>query len=90
MLIRILGAVDLIAGLILIFGGSFAFPDKMLLILGGILLVKSLLGFFKDFASWIDFSTGIVFLLSSIISMPGIVGLIFGLLIIQKGVISFF
>jgi len=89
MLIKIFGIFDLIAGAILIFGVGANLPIQILLGFGIILLAKSCLGFLKDFASWIDFSAGILFLLSIIIPIPGIISLILGLLIIQKGIFSF-
>ena len=88
MLIKILGGIDLIAGAILIFGGA-NLPIQILAGFGIVLLAKSCLGFLKDFASWVDLSAGIIFLLSIIILIPGIISLIFGLLIIQKGIFSF-
>ena len=63
--------------------------NQLLIILGLILLAKSSLGLLKDFGSWIDFLCGIIFLISIIISIHWIIGLIFGLLIIQKGIASF-
>ena len=89
MLVKILGVIDLIAGVILIFGGSLNFSSQVFLIFGVVLLVKSSLGLLKDFASWIDFLCGIIFLISVIISVPEIISLVFGLLIIQKGLFSF-
>jgi len=59
------------------------------LVLGIILLIKSSIGFLKDFASWVDFLAGIVFLMSIIINIPIFIGIILGILLIQKGVFSF-
>ena len=87
MLVKILGIIDLIAGAILIFGVGANLPIQILVGFGMILLTKSCLGFLKDFASWIDLSAGIIFLLSIIILIPGIISLILGLLIIQKGIL---
>jgi len=87
MLIKAFGIIDIIAGLILILNS--AFPEKILTVFGIILLVKSSLGFWKDFASWMDLLGGGVLILTTIITMPWIISLIFGILIIQKGIISF-
>ena len=89
MLVKILGIIDLISGLILIFGESLNISNQVFIIFGVVLLVKSSLGLLKDFASWIDFLCGIIFLISAIISVPEIISLVFGLLIIQKGLFSF-
>ena len=89
MLVKALGTIDVIAGLILIFGTGINFPIQILVIFGIVLLAKSSLGLFKDFASWVDFLAGLTFLLSAIISVPVIISVIIGLLILQKGVFSF-
>ena len=87
---KILGGFDIIIALILIFGNGIAFPWKVLFILGALTLVKSGLGMLKDFGSWIDFLCGICVLLTIIISIPWFISLIFGILIAQKGIVSFF
>jgi len=89
MLIKVLGIIDIIAGLILIFEKNINPSIYVLMILGLILISKSFLGLPKDFASWIDLSSGLIFLLLIIISIPWIISLIFGLLILQKGIFSF-
>jgi hypothetical protein len=88
MLVKIFGIIDLILGIILIFGIIEYLPNSALAIFGFILLVKSSLGMLKDFASWVDFIGGLVFLVSIIISVHSIVPLIIGLCILQKGVFS--
>jgi hypothetical protein len=89
MLVKALGAIDLIAGIILIFATSINLPNQVLIIFGVVLLAKSSLGFLKDFASWVDFLCAGIFLVSIIISVPAIISLIFGLLLLQKGIFSF-
>ncbi|MBU4070053.1 MAG: hypothetical protein KJ646_03650 [Nanoarchaeota archaeon] len=89
MLVKILGLFDLIAGLILLFGAGFSLPNQMMIFFGMILLAKSCLGLLKDFASWIDFLCGLFFLISIIIAIPQAIGLILGILIIQKSIFSF-
>ena len=89
MLIKLLGLVDLIAGLILIFEGQISLPSKVFLFFGMVLLLKSSLGMLRDFASWIDFLGGISFLLIAIINVPETIRIIIGILLIQKGLFSF-
>ncbi|MFH1607538.1 MAG: hypothetical protein ABIA78_00190 [archaeon] len=90
MLVKILGGIDLIAGLVLIFGAGGDLPSQLLVILGVVLLAKSGLGLLGDFGSWVDLSSGIVLLLSAILTLPWFISFICGVLIIQKGIFSFF
>jgi len=89
MLVKVLGIIDVIAGLILIFEKNLNLPIYILTVFGIILIIKSFLGLPKDFASWIDLSGGLIFLLLTIITVPLLISIIIGLLIIQKGVFSF-
>ncbi len=89
MLVKVFGGFDIVAGLILIFLNTLNPTRTILLVLGIILLIKSSIGFLKDFASWVDFLAGIVFLMSIIINIPIFIGIILGILLIQKGVFSF-
>ncbi|HJX50225.1 MAG TPA: hypothetical protein VJ438_02060 [Candidatus Nanoarchaeia archaeon] len=88
MLVKILGAVDLIAGLVLIFGTRFV-PHSILIFFGIALLIKAGIGLLRDFASWIDLFAGIIFILSIFFQMPLLICLIPGILLIQKGIFSF-
>ena len=90
MLLKILGAIDLISGLILILLGSGTiFPGKVLVLLGMLLLLKSSLGFLKSFASWVDFIAGLILLISNFFEVPGIIAILAGLFVAQKGIFSF-
>ena len=89
MLVKFLGLIDLIAGFVLIFGAYFSFPIQIPLLLGSILILKSTLGFLKNFPSWIDFLSGLIILISILIQIPSMIGIIHGILIIQKGLFSF-
>jgi len=89
MLVKVLGAIDLIGGLILLFCSGFELPLFLLVTLGIILLIKSSLGLLKNFASWIDFASGIVFLLLIFFPVFWIICVILGILLIQKGIFSF-
>jgi len=90
MVVKILGAIDMLAGLLLIFGAGLDLPWQPLFIFGALLLFKSFLGGIpKDPASIIDFLGGIVLLLSILIAFPWYILLIFGILVIQKSIFSF-
>ena len=88
MLIKILGAIDSLSGLILILSILTEMPFQILIFFGVVLLVKSLIGFLKDFAGWIDFLTGITLILMIFISIPLFIKIILMILIIQKGISS--
>ena len=89
MLVKILGALDLIAGAVLGLSALVEIPFYLLIILGGIILIKSFLGFPKDFAGWIDFLTGAILIMIAFIAVPLFIKIIFAVLIIQKGISSF-
>ncbi len=89
MLIKILGVIDFIAGLLLIFGTNLKVPFPILIIFGIFLLVKAGIGLLKDFASWIDLIGGMVFILLIILPVYWIICLIAGILLIQKGIAGF-
>ena len=88
MLVKILGGIDFISGLILIIGAKFI-PYQILIFFGIILLIKALIGLLRDFASWIDFSAGVIFILLIFFPVHWIICLIVGILLIQKGIFSF-
>lgn len=88
MLVKILGAIDVISGLILIFGANNKLPSIMLIILGVALMIKAGIGLFKDFASWIDFCSGVIFILLIFFQIPWVICIIAGVLVLQKGIFS--
>ena len=89
-MLKVLGAIDFVAGLILIFMGSgVSSPHAVLIFFAVVLLLKSLLGMLRDFASWIDFLSGAFFWLSVLITIPGIILIVLGILECQKGIFSF-
>jgi len=88
MLVKIFGIIDILAGIVLFFNSSIGFKT-VFLVFGMILLSKSILGMLQDFASWIDLLSGIVFLLMIIFSVPVFIAVICGILLIQKGILSF-
>jgi len=90
MLVKILGVLDLIAGLILIFGSGIELPYFLLIILGIIFIIKSFIGGIpKDLGSLTDLGAGIVLILMIFISVHWIIGIILGILLFQKGFFSF-
>jgi hypothetical protein len=89
MLVKALGAIDFIGGLILIFGAGMKIPSIMLTIFGIIFLIKSAIGLLKDFGSWIDFSAGAIFLFSLLFLIPPVICVVVGILLLQKGIFSF-
>ena len=89
MFIKILGIIDFSLGLILIFGMNLKIPIILLSLFGGILIIKAMLGLLRDFASWIDFLSGIVFCLTSLFLFPPLIYAILGILLLQKGFFSF-
>lgn len=90
MLVKVLGTIDIISGLIMIFSGAgINIQKEILIIIAIILVIKSLIGFFKDFASWIDLTAGIILLLSNWFPFLNIIVIILSILILQKGFVSF-
>jgi hypothetical protein len=89
MLVKILGGIDLIGGLILIVAGSMKLPLFILLAFAAILIIKAIIGGFRDFAGWIDITASILFVLSIFFQIPWVICLIGGILLIQKGAVSF-
>jgi len=90
MLIKILGIIDFIAGLILIFGIGIELPSTLLILFGIVLLIKSFLGGIpKDLGSLTDLSASIIFILFIFFQIHWVICLIAGILLIQKGVFSF-
>ncbi len=89
MLVKILGAIDFIGGLILVFLSGFSLPSQLLICFGIIFFIKSGIGMLKDFASWVDFSSGILFILLIFFPIHWVICVIVGILVIQKGIFSF-
>lgn len=89
MLVKVLGAMDCIEGLILLFGAGIKLPFYISLILGVFLLIKAGMGKLKDIASWIDLIAGIIFILLIFFNVYWLICLIAGILLLQKGVFSF-
>jgi len=89
MLVKILGAIDVVAGAILGLSILTEIPFYLLIGLGVAVLIKSFMGFPKDVGGWIDFLTAITLILTAFIAVPLFMKVIFMILIIQKGLFSF-
>lgn len=87
MLIKVLGAADIIGGIILMLTGVITPNVSFLVILGAIFIIKSSIGRLRDFGSWIDLSSGIFFLVSVFFQIE-IINIILGIFLIQKGLAS--
>ena len=90
MLVKILGLADLIIGILIVFLSQFNPPANVLISFSVIAFSKSSLGMLRDFGSWIDFSAGIVLGIAILTSIPLAISIIVGILVLQKGVFSFF
>ncbi len=89
MLIKSLGVIDFIGGLILLFGAGTKLPVSMVSVLAGVFIIKSLIGLLRDFASWIDLTTGILFVFMMFFPISIFICLVPAILLIQKGIVSF-
>ena len=89
MLVKVLGLIDFIGGVIFLFVTGTKFPLLILLVFGVILLIKAGIGLLKDFASWIDLIAGAIFILLIFFPVYWVFCLIVGILLIQKGIVSF-
>ena len=90
MLVKIMGIIDLIVGIIILFLINLNLPNQMLFFFGILIFTKASVGRLKELGSWIDFSAGFVLFLSMIITLPATISVILGVLVLQKGIFSFF
>lgn len=92
MIVKILGVLDVfIAICFWIFGVLHIFPEKFILILGIILLIKGLIfivGF--SIASFFDIVVGLIIIIASAVAVPHVVIVFSVLILIQKGLFSLF
>ena len=89
MLVKVLGIIDFVGGLILLFSRGIEMPVPVLVAAALVFLIKAGIGLLKDFASWIDLIAGITFVLLIFFPLPLVICIIAGILLIQKGVVSF-
>lgn len=90
MLVKMFGLADLLIGMTLVFLSGFNPPTNVLIYFSLIAFTKSTFGMLKDFGSWIDFSAGVVLGIAILINVPLFLSLVVGILVLQKGIFSFF
>ena len=91
MIIKILGAIDILCALgILLFRFVGFIPQKVILVLSVILLTKGLIFLLnKDFASIGDVISGVIMILAIHLTVPGTLILLISFFLLQKGAFSF-
>jgi len=96
MLIKILGVIDILAGIIFWLSGFFKLikfnliPSELIFVFGILILAKGLIFIFGlSLTSFLDIISGAVLLLAIITEMPLIIISLVSLFLIQKGVLSF-
>jgi hypothetical protein len=89
MLVKLLGAFDVLFGVVLLFFTGFNIPTSFLFAFGVIAMTKSSFGLLKDIGSWIDFATGTAFFFMMITGIPMVLSALAGVLVFQKGIFSF-
>ena len=89
MILQLFGLIDILSSLLfgLIFFGVYL--KTITLILGIYLIIKGLV-FLNALASIIDIAAGIILILSNFYAFPNSILAILGLLMLQKGIFSFF
>ena len=90
MLVKMFGFADLIIGMTLVFLSGFNPPANILISFSVIAFTKSTFGMLQDFGSWIDFSAGIILGIAILTNIPLFLSLVVGILVLQKGIFSFF
>jgi len=90
MLVKILGILDISAGIILWLSILFPIPAILLGILGVCILAKGLIfiGFGLDILSAMDIIAGIAIIITATISMPAVLISIVSIYLIGKGIMS--
>jgi len=87
MLMKIFGVIDVLAGVFLLVSLKPVFTFFAIYLIAKA-VIFSLMGL--NIGSFIDFFTGIIFALSLFLVLPHFLAVIFGLLVIQKGIFSMF
>ena len=88
MLVKILGVLDIIAAVMLIFSQNRMIPTTFFVIFGIIMILKSVMGLFRNFGSWIDLIGGLSLILSVFFILPWVMLIICSVLVLQKGIAS--
>jgi hypothetical protein len=93
MLVKLLGIIDIVLALLFFINNNFDksnwFPNKIILIVGIMLLVKGIIFVLMlDFASLIDIACGIIIILSAFMHIHVLLAFIVCIFLIQKGILS--
>jgi len=91
MILKVLGAVDILIGIVFWFYGVFGiFPEQLIVFLGLVLVVKGLIFVIgMDVASVLDVVAGAVIIVAGGgVSMPFLVVVLVAVFLVQKGVVS--
>ncbi len=90
MIIKILGAIDMLIAALLFLFTKFSFiPEKMIIIAAVYLFAKGLIFLIsKDIASILDVSSAILMYFAATASIPEIIPLLVVLFLLQKGIFS--
>ena len=90
MIVKVLGILDIfIAVCFWIFGILNVLPERFILILGFILLIKGLVFIWgMSVASALDIIVGAIIMLSTVVTMPKVMVVLIALFLLQKGIFS--
>lgn len=91
-IIKILGALDILVGMLFWLFGIFGFvPKNLILTIAFLLLIKGIVFLIsKDIASILDVICSLIIFSALSISMPKLVVILVALFLIQKGIFSWF
>jgi len=90
MILKILGSLDILSGIVFWMSGLFHFiPQKIMIIFAFYLLIKGVVFLIsKDIASILDVCCSLIIFLSFSYSIPAVIVIIIALFLIQKGILS--
>ena len=90
MIVKFLGIIDILAGLLYLFVEIFQIIPKDLLLFAGLILIVKGGAFILNFnvPSALDILCGIIILLSIIVQMPQFIVILVIIFLAQKGIIS--
>lgn len=90
MIVKILGILDILSGILFWLNGFFhLFPDTFMMLIALYLIIKGLIFVIsKDIASILDIISGLVIYFSLTYVIPGFVIIIVTFFLLQKGVFS--
>lgn len=88
LILKTLGLVDIVAGVALLLASIVDFPTRIILLLGGGLIIKGV-AFFGNAVSLFDLVLGLYVLLTAVWSGFGALNVLFGCYLLLKGFYSF-